>query len=610
MSVITKTSGHSGSLFLLFLGAVQLLSTTDLAALPKRLVLAIDGVSYRDMKALQEGVTYRDSQGKQIRRRAFNAGYFPVSRNVSTFPSTSDVAWTDILGDRPLPGYQRTYFSTAANSQLSVNPITSSMEYERQMNCEVENSFFRAMSYAVPLQMFRYEMRELVNRFLQSTNESDTYYAYLRSTDDAQHLSGDIFAVLCSLDEKLKELRALYRAVEGRELEVLILSDHGHNHAGASHRVKVRAFLKEAGYRLSQSIVRPKDIVLPTAGIESWVEIHNSPTETEKLIQLLWHLRGVDVLTARVPGKINLFAVVNSKGERATIEWNAANNSFRYSPETGDPIHYLPVVEALSRKNKLGADGFASADAWMTETLTHRYPLALERIARGHTQITLNPATILISLSNDFVHSSWLLKKGSDLRRSGSTHGGLDDLNSNGILLSSFAPTTDTSTRRLAALFDGFPGRRDYRAQATGADWVSDKGQALARILHPPQKSDCENLSRNEVFLRIWTPRFACLPSQSWVEVRVEKVVRSPPVRVRRGEPLLPNSSEQRLTLHAPISTPNKCSYERIYAFPGELKLEPQKTYRMSGQIHARGKSTRGFKLVFHTDSCSLPLPY
>src|SRR5262249_45011807 len=140
----------------------------------------------------------------------------------------------------------------------------------------------------------------------------------------------DIFAVLCTLDEKLKELRARYRASEGRELEVLILSDHGHNHAGAGHRVKVQAFLKKAGYRLSQSIVGPKDVVLPTAGIESWVEIHNSPTETEKLIQLLWHLRGVDVLTARIPGEINRFAVVNSKGERATIEWNAANNSFRY----------------------------------------------------------------------------------------------------------------------------------------------------------------------------------------------------------------------------------------------------------------------------------------
>ena len=64
----------------------------------------------------------------------------------------------------------------------------------------------------------------------------ENYYAYMRSTDDAQHMSGDIFAMLCMLDEKLKGLRARYKAREGRDLEILILSDHGHNHAGPGKR--------------------------------------------------------------------------------------------------------------------------------------------------------------------------------------------------------------------------------------------------------------------------------------------------------------------------------------------------------------------------------------
>src|SRR5215472_4373084 len=63
------------------------------AALPKRLVLALDGVAYRDMTALQAGVTYTDLKGRQFHRQAFNEGYFPVSRMISTFPSASDVAW-------------------------------------------------------------------------------------------------------------------------------------------------------------------------------------------------------------------------------------------------------------------------------------------------------------------------------------------------------------------------------------------------------------------------------------------------------------------------------------------------------------------------------------
>jgi hypothetical protein len=606
---LRRTRTASRVLLLGFLAAIHILSTAELSALPRRLVVALDGVSYRDMKALQEGVTYKDSAGQQLHRQAFNEGYFPVSRNISTFPSASDVAWTDIFGDRPLPGYQRTFFSAAVNSELSVSPLASSVEYERQMDCEVESSFFRAMDYAVPLRMFKYELRELLNGFLQSTNTADTFYAYLRSTDDAQHRSGDIFAVLCALDERLKELRARYRASEGRDLEVLLLSDHGNNHAGPAQRIKVRAFLKNAGYRLSQSIVCPKDIVLPTAGIESWVEIHNAPGETEALVRLLWHLPGVDVLTARLPGETNRFAVLNSKGERATIEWNAANNSFRYSPVSGDPINYLPVVEALAKTTRLGSDGFADADVWMAETLTHRYPLALERIARAHTRITLNPATILLSLSNDFVHASWLLKKGSELVRFGGTHGGLDDLNSTGMLLSSFAPTTDTSTRRLAALFGGFQGLRDYRAQATGAEWLCAGGQPRARISHGPLDLDCEKLSLGEVFLRIWTPGFASLPTQPEVELTLQKVLRFPAGPIRRGDPR-PDDSARRLTLPVPLSLSTQCSYERIYSFPDGLALEPQKTYRMSGQIHAGESHTRNFRLLFHTDSRGLPLPY
>jgi hypothetical protein len=133
-------------------------------------------------------------------------------------------------------------------------------------------------------------------------------------------------------------------------------------------------------------------------------------------------------------------------------------------------------LRRLPRKNRLDADGFATADAWMAATMTNRYPLALERIARGLTRVTLNPATILISLDNRYVNAGWLVKKGSQLVNCGSTHGGLDDLSSDGILLSNFKSTEDTSSGRVAGQFDDFPGLRNYRAEQNGAEWVSQAG--------------------------------------------------------------------------------------------------------------------------------------
>jgi hypothetical protein len=583
--------------------------STGVAALPKRLILALDGVAYRDVKALQEGVTYKDHKGRSFHRQAFNHGYFPASRMISTFPSTSDVAWTEMLGDRPLPGYQRTHFSTAANAEILVNGVTTTMEYEKQMTWQVGSGIQRALGYIFPLRAYKRELNEMARSFLNAKGRQDNYYAYIRATDDAQHLSGDIFAMLCTLDSRLRQLQAEYRAREGRNLEILILSDHGNNHAGAGKRVEIRSFLKKAGYRLTESIHDRKDVVLPTAGIESWVEIHNAPGETERLAELLTRLPGVDLLTAQDPAHTNRFIVMNSTGERASIEWNSENGSFRYSTLTGDPLGYRPVVAALAAKHQLDAEGFASPDAWMAETLTHRYPLALERIVRGHTRVTLNPATILISLRNDYVHAGWFVKKGSEFVTFGGTHGALDDLNSDGVVLSNFAPTTDTSTARVASLFGGFPGLRDYRAEEDGAEWVTEAEQALTRPDRMPLAGDGDTLPRDEVLLRVWTPSFAQLAGDAPVEVMIERAGPIPAAPLRRGDPLPVNISRRRLSLnHSRSLDPGGC--ERIYGLPADLALQPETRYRISGRLAERERSKEIFKFTFRTDSRGLPIAY
>jgi hypothetical protein len=591
--------------------ALQALPSTA-AALPARLVLALDGIAYRDMKALQAGVDYTNVLGSVLTRRAFGSdeGYFPVSRMVSTFPSASDVAWTDIFGNRPLPGYQRTYFSAAANSEISINGVTTSMEHERQMDWQVESGFIRSMGYIYSVHTFEYEMHGLVKNFLNTRSKGANYYAYIRSSDDAQHLDRDIFSMLCMLDEQLQGLRARYKALAGRDLQIVILSDHGHNHAGPGRRVEVEAFLKKAGYRVSESIVNPKDVVLPTAGIESWVEIHNSPAETENLAQRLTQLKGVDVLAARRPEETNRFLVMNSKGERAFIEWKPAKDAYRYSTENGDPLDYRPVVEALAGKNLLDADGFATADDWMAATVTNRYPLALERIVRGLTHATLNPATILISLDNDYVHSGWLVKKGSWLVTYGSTHGGLDDLNSDGILLSNFKPTQDTSSDRVAGQFDDFPGLRDYRAEENGAEWVAKKEQSLTRIARVPFDRDYKLLPDDGVFLRIWSPQFTHLEATIPVEATIKKIPRFSSAQSQRGDFKPADTPGLHLIFNQPISFPDKCASERIYALPPGLILEPQTEYQLSGWIVDQGKNIRLFEFNFFTNSRGRPAAF
>ncbi len=580
-------------------------------ALPRRLVLALDGVAYRDLMALQAGITRTNFWGKQVHLRAFttNEGYFPVSRMVSSFPSTSDVAWTEIFGDRPLPGYQRTYYSEAANMQIAIDGVSTSMEHERQMNWQVQDGFLRAMGYVFPSQMYAYEVNDMIKHFRDANNTGGNYYAYIRASDDAQHMNRDIFTLLCRLDRQLQELCADYKKREGRDLEIVILSDHGNNHAGRGKRVEIRAFLENAGYRITKSLKNEKDVVLPTTGIESWVEVHNLPGETTNLAQLLTHLEGVDVVTARVPDQTNHFLVMNSKGERATIEWNPERNTFRYTAEQGDPINYQPVIEILRQKNLLDRDGFATADDWMAGTLAHHYPLAPERIVRGLTQVTLNPATILLSLKNSHVHDEWLVNEGSELVSLGGTHGALDDVNSDGIVLCNFTPTHDTSSSRVADLFDGFPQVVDYRAAQDGAEWVLGNEPALARIARDPLDRNSKSLPGDDIYLRVWTPRFAGANAKATVEVKIDKARSFSVARTRRWEtPADP--PDGKFILGCPALPPDKDSCERIYALPPGLTLEPQTTYRISGQIRERGGSKTIFKFNFQTNSRGRPAAY
>jgi hypothetical protein len=625
-------------------------------ARPQRLIIAMDGISYRDVKAMQEGVVYTNFWGV-VRRRGFGTdeGFYPVSRMISTFPSTSDVAWTDIFGNRPLPGYQRTYYSVAANSEIAVNGLTSTMEHERQMQWQSESDLTRSMGYIYSVHVYEFEVREMVDSFWNARSNDANYYAYIRSSDDAQHMSRDVFTLLSALDKALRDLRARYKAAEGHDLEILIISDHGHNHAGRGERVQIIPFLEKNGYQVARTIQNSNDVVLPTSGIEDWVEIHNAPSETERLAEKLPALKGVDLVTARL--RPDHFLVLNSANERAVIDRNPTNNTFRYSTENGDPLHYGPVVQELTHAGKLDANGFATADDWMNATMTNHYPLALQRIVRGLTSVTLNPATILVSLDNHYVHAAALINAGSQLESTGSTHGALDDINSMGIVLSNFAPTHDTSSDRVAGCFDNFPGLRNYRADENGAEWVRKSEQARTRIRRDPLDWNYESLPENQIFLRIWSSDLAqTTAGDGTLCATIEKLSGSTdagpdPVSLQPGV-----LHERQFTFGSPISFSQitlrerhevldrtilphpgplplgegesstdgltgrmttavhgsnaKGPYERIYPCPTNLSLEPFSAYRIAGWVKGGGKSMARFEFDFNTDGEGKPAAY
>ena len=83
------------------------------------------------------------------------------------------------------------------------------MEHEEQMQWQVESGFLRTLGYVYPSHTYQYEVHELVKSFLNAKSGGDNFYAYVRTSDDSQHLSRDIFAMLSMLDEKLQKTARL-----------------------------------------------------------------------------------------------------------------------------------------------------------------------------------------------------------------------------------------------------------------------------------------------------------------------------------------------------------------------------------------------------------------
>ena len=173
--------------------------------------------------------------------------------------------------------------------------------------------------------------------------------------------------------------------------------------------------------------------------------------------------------------------------------------------------------------------------------------------------------------------------KGSQFVRFGDTHGALDDINSTGMIVSNFAPTHDTSTSRVAALYDGFKGLREYRARENGAEWLCPQSQVLAAIDRSPVDAGCRTLPNDGVFLRIWSPIFDGLGSDAPVEVTIKRTPRFSGAQVRRTDPPPNGASGQRVTLTRPLEFSAGSACERVYALPSNLVLAPEEEYRIAG---------------------------
>ncbi len=410
------------------------------------------------------------------RERGLFAAFRPPSRLISTFPSISDIAWHDILGVLPPRGYQRIFYSNGQNDVIggaldAIRPI----EFEDRMDMAFGTKFHHLSAYIASNAVARNEIDVATRDFFRISGRP-TVYVYNVGPDALQHTRGNLNEYLQHLDKKLTWLQGEYRRRTGRDLEIVVLSDHGHNRGIDAKFVPILKALEARGFKEVHQLRGPTDIAFSIDGVTTGFGLFAKPDSLGALASLLAATEGVDVVSTRLDD--STFAV-QAGTQRARIERRgSAENArsperYRYVPIDGDPLAYAAALARLKADGALDRDGFAAAGAWVRYTAAAKYPAAVLRIARGHTSITLNPAPILVSVADGFRVGQGMVSLANRMRPLGGTHGALSASNALGVLMTTFVDTHDDATPFVRQQLGGFSDLGPVRLKGSGARLTS-----------------------------------------------------------------------------------------------------------------------------------------
>lgn len=371
----------------------------------RHLVIILDGFGYEVIE--------------QYRAQGGLAMFYPPSRVIAPYPTLTDPSLEDLLGYVPAKGFEAEYFDHTKN-----RTVGGSASYLAGMNQPYDRFFeyranliFDAIGYVYPKKIYTKEINDTKEHF--DKRNSQEMIAYLVSSAGMGTIYGTEgqLAALRQVDQLVNQV--IYET-HGLT-KITLLADHGHSYTPGT-RINLEKFLKDKGWRLSEKLSSPKDVVYIRFGLETYASFDT--LRPADLAADLATAEGVD-LASYADGQS--VVVLDSKGGRAVID--RRGDAYRYTPSSGDPLAMADAIASLPKD----ADGFIDRDVLFDATATQEYPAAMERLWRAHFTLVDDPADVIVSLKNNYYSGSRNLNIWVKVA---STHGSLNRQNSTTFIMS------------------------------------------------------------------------------------------------------------------------------------------------------------------------------
>jgi hypothetical protein len=386
----------------------------------RHLIICADSVSRFFMEKLWEEGHFRD--------------FYPPSCMISTFPSDTNPAFTEIFDTAKMPGVEDRYYDREKN-----RIVGGAWDHLKRRNRKTDRSFhavfdyeqnprYGALIYLAPCAVADHDIarcRRVFWKLYRDKDPDEPIFLYIGSMDAIGHKKGaeGMRRQLLKLEEFFNEI--IYKTEGG--VSISLYADHGNNMVYSDRMIDLGRHLAACGFRLRNKLTDERDVVAPRFGLVGNVCIHTRKENSELLAEALKTLEGVDFAIYEKDGDC---IVTGARGRAKIIK---SGKRYRYEILEGDPLELGAILKKLSEQDKLDKEGFADDEAWFEATKGHRYPDILRRLSIAATDLVINRPTMLLSLKDGYCYGNGSFIKMIDLV---STHGSALDTSTNAIAMS------------------------------------------------------------------------------------------------------------------------------------------------------------------------------
>lgn len=403
-SIARTESGKSGPRFDIRFDAIPPNDT-------RHLLVILDSVPFSMVQELRD----------QGRFRLFH----PPARVIAPFPVMTDLSLAEFFGVSPCPGVESSYYDgKRLLNGYEVYAAGGNVPWHAMMDWYLW-TVLHADVYLNPYPWYDHELtRVQVHLERRSAEKRTNIYIVSTSAIGAKYGRDGHQAALVRLDRFCQQL-----AFESRgRLRITLMSDHGHALI-PSRLIPLPKMLERFGYRVTEQLERPGDVVVPEFGIITCASIH-----TREPARVAADVLGIEGIELSAYSETPESVVVLSRAGQARI--TRPPGGFAYVPQHGDPLALLPIIEKLRADGRMAGESIDDR-VLFEATQDHVYPDAVARLWRAFHGLVQHPPDVLISTLDGYHCGSPLMSKLIPLI---GAHGSLRDTSSTGFAMSMSGP--------------------------------------------------------------------------------------------------------------------------------------------------------------------------